>query len=371
MKRKLAVLLGTLSLQAFAQSNVSLYGVVDVGFDSGSGNIASKKGIDSGRNMTSRLGVKGTEELGGGLKANFVLEGDLAADTGTGVTTPFAGWASTDNLTGSANGGFQFNRVATVGLSGNSWGSVTAGRNYTPTFLLDFAYDPFGENGVGANLITLTSAYYNPAGSVNHLRASNLVTYTAPGNLGGFNAMLSVAPSEVASNAALNQGGFTGGKIGYAQGPLTADFAWAKTAVAATGGLRTQSVGAGYDFGVVRPVFEYSRDKLGAAGANGVKSGYLVGATAPLGAGQLRMSYAKVKTSADNIASGNVSQLAFGYVYNLSKRTALYASYSRVSNDNYRNTSAGGNSFGYSVGGAVSTINGSVNGYDVGIRTMF
>jgi len=365
MKLKLIAIAGLLATQAYAQSSVTAYGVMDVGYVKGTGDVANWSGLASGRNMSSRLGFKGEEDLGGGLKANFILEADIAADTGTGVTTPFAGWSSSDNKTAAANGGLQFNRLSVVGLSG-SWGSVTAGRNYTPTFLLDFAYDPFAENGAGASLITMTSAYFNAAGSVNHLRASNLVTYTTPANNSGLSLMLSMAPNET-SSAVPQEGGVTGGKVGYVKGALMADIAWSTTKLVASGDIKTTSVGAAYDLGVIKPMVEYSRDELGAAGANASKKAYLFGATAPLGQGQARFSYAKAEKTADNTTAGNVTQMAVGYVYNLSKRTALYATYSHVNNSNYRNTATAG----YSVGSAVSSINGSVNGYDFGIRTAF
>lgn len=365
MKLKLIAIASLLATQAYAQSSVTTYGVMDVGYVKGTGDVANWSGLASGRNASSRLGFRGQEDLGGGLKASFVLEADIAADTGTGVTTPFVGWSSADNKTPSANGGLQFNRVSVVGLSGN-WGAITAGRNYTPTFLVDFAYDPFAQNGVGASLITLTSVFFNPAGSVNHLRASNLVSYTSPASSTGLNFMLSMAPSETSSTVA-KEGGFTGSKIGYAKGPLMADVAWSKTKLVASGDIKTTSVGASYDLGKIKPMMEYSRDELGAAGANAVKKGVLVGATAPLGQGQARISYSKVEKVADNATAGNVTQVAVGYVYNLSKRTALYATYSHVNNSNYRNTPTAG----FSVGSAVSSINGSVNGYDLGIRTSF
>lgn len=365
MKLKWIALAALLATQAHAQSNVSIYGVMDLGYYNVSGDTSRSSGLGAGRNMTSRVGFKGTEDLGGGLQANFVLEGDIAADSGAGVSTPFVGWASTDNKTASANGGFQFNRQSTVGLSG-SWGSVTAGRNYTPTFLLDFAYDPFAENGVGASLLTLTSVFFNPAGSVAHLRASNLITYTTPANSTGFNAMLAVAPSETASTVA-KEGGVTNAKIGYAKGPLMADVAWGKTKLAATDDITTTSFGTAYDLGTIKPMFEYSRDTVGAAGANAKKQGYLVGATAPVGQGQARISYSKAERSSDTTTTGNVKQLAIGYVYNLSKRTALYGTYSHVSNSNYSNTATAG----YAFTGSATSINGNATGYDFGIRTIF
>lgn len=365
MKRKLLPLAGLLSCAAFAQSTVTVYGVMDVGFTRGTGDVADATGITSGRNASSRLGFRGTEDLGGGLRANFTLEADIGADSGAGVTTPLAGFASTDNKSAAANGSLMFNRTAIVGLAGN-WGELTLGRNYTPTFLLDFAYDPFGQNGVGFNLITGTSLFYTAAGSVAHLRASNLVTYTLPRTLGGFTGSIAWAPSETASNLP-KEGGHTGLKLGYAGGPVSVDVAWARTKLVASGDIRTSSFGASYNFGVAKAMLEISQDKLGAAGANGKKAGWLLGATAPLGAGELRASYARVKRTATATPDGEVKQFALGYVHNLSKRTALYLTVSRVNNSNYRNTPTAG----YAVGNAVSSPNGKVSGQDIGIRHIF
>jgi len=364
MKKTFAALAALGSCAAFAQSSVTLYGVMDVGYTHGSGDVTSFKGLTSGRNASSRIGFRGAEDLGGGLKAAFTLEADIGADSGSGVTTPLPGFSSTDNKTPGADGALQFNRVATVGLAG-PWGEVNAGRNYTPTFLLDFAYDPFGQNGVGFSLITGTSLFYSAAGSVNHLRASNLVTYTSP-RVGGFQAVLAWAPSETPSTAP-KEGGHTGLKLGYAGGALAADFAWGKTKLAASDDIRTTSFGASYNFGAVKPMIEISQDKLGAAGAHGKKSGWLLGATAPIGPGELRASFAKVKRSADGAPDMAVRQIALGFVYNLSKRTALYVTASQVRNDNYKNSATAG----YAVGNAVTSPNGRVNAQDIGIRHLF
>ena len=91
MKMKWIALASLLATQAYAQSSVTAYGVMDVGFVKGSGDVASWSGLASGRNMSSRLGFKGEEDLGGGLKANFILEADLAGDTGTGAWIVTAG----------------------------------------------------------------------------------------------------------------------------------------------------------------------------------------------------------------------------------------------------------------------------------------
>jgi predicted porin len=350
---------------AIAQtSNVTLYGVVDVGLTHAAGSVTNVTAVNPNRYQSSRLGLRGAEDLGGGLRATFQLEADLLPDTGSGVTTPLAGWASTNNTTASANGGLQFNRTATVGLAG-SYGELTFGRTYTPTFLVDATYDPFTSNGVGFSLISGTGVFYTPVGSVNHLRASNLVTYVTP-RFSGFAATLAYAPSEAASTAP-KDGRYLGARLSYAQGPLTADFAHGSTTLAAIGDLKTTSIGASYDFGVVKPMFEWSEDKQGAAGGNGSKKGYLLGALAPLGPGQVRFQWARVQRTDAATGTGNVKQLALGYVYNLSRRTAVIGTVTRLQNSNYFNSPVAG----YQVGGVVTSPDGSVRAIDIGIRHMF
>ena len=350
---------------AFSQTpSVTLYGVMDVGYTHAKGDVSSWRGLASNRNTSSRIGFRGAEDLGGGLKASFVLEADVLADSGAGVTTPLPGWSSTDNKTGAATGGLQFNRISTVGLAG-SFGEVTFGRYYTPTFLVDAVYDPFGQNGVGISLITGTSVFYVPVGSVNHLRASNMILYTTP-NMDGFTGMVGYAPSEAASNLP-KDGAHTSFKVGYAKGPISVDIASGRTTLASVGDLKTTSIGGAYDFGAIRPMFEASEDKLGAAGANGRKRGLMLGAQIPVGPGQIRFSMARVSKTSNIITEGRARQLSIGYVHNLSKRTALFATFTTIRNSNYVN----GGASGYSVGNAGVSPNGSVKAQDFGIRHVF
>lgn len=362
----LAAAAGLACASAFAQSpSVTLYGVMDIGYTHSRGDVSSWSGLASNRNMSSRIGFRGTEDLGGGLKANFVLEADVLSDTGSGVVAPLPGWASADNKTGNASGGLQFNRTSTVGLSG-PFGEVTFGRYYTPTFLVDATYDPFGQNGVGISLLTGTSVFYTAVGSVNHLRASNMVLYTSP-NFNGFTGMVGYARSEAVGTAP-KDGAHASFKLGYAKGPLSVDLAAGRTTLEAVGDLKTTSLGAFYDFGVVKPMFEVSEDRLGAAGANGRKRGVLLGAHVPVApSGQIRLSWARVTKTSDTITEGRVRQLAIGYVHHLSKRTAVFATFSAIRNSNYVN----GGTAGYGVASAGVSPNGTVKAQDIGIRHIF
>ncbi|RYF75452.1 MAG: porin, partial [Comamonadaceae bacterium] len=134
---------------ASAQSSVTLFGVVDASISHyeatsrysnanpfalnlGSLKQSSTVLANSALN-SSRLGFRGTEDLGGGLAAGFWLEAGVNNDEGTGTAT---------------GGGLQFNRRSTISLSG-PFGEIRLGRDYTPTFNNDSVFAPFGTNGVG------------------------------------------------------------------------------------------------------------------------------------------------------------------------------------------------------------------------------
>ena len=117
---------------AMAQSSVTLFGIVDTGIGYvNKANAAgdSKYGMYTSGNATSRLGFRGVEDLGGGLKAGFWLEGELFGDVGN-------------------SSGFDFKRRSTVSLSGG-FGEVRLGRDQTPGYTKTSSYDLFGQTGIG------------------------------------------------------------------------------------------------------------------------------------------------------------------------------------------------------------------------------
>jgi len=349
---------------------------------------------NSGYN-TSRLGFRGTEDLGGGLAASFWLEAPISNDDGaTGVST--------------------FSRRSTASLSGG-FGEIRLGRDYTPTFWNDTVFDPFGTNGVGSNLIN-TANGYNVAtggakdtggfgGNQNYSRASNSIGYFLPPNLGGFYGQVMYAfhendkysggqftPADSATSKS-RAGRYIGGRVGYANGPLDIAVAYGNSTVGdqfyagTTDSVKTFNLGASYDFGPAKLFGELSRAKnsrdyairpLADARPDVDLTGYLIGVTVPVGAGLIRASYSAVKydrnlpfdyfTPANNL-DPKANKLAIGYVHNLSKRTALYATVARVSNKNNAALSVGGPAF-YKVTGNVFTPKTST-GYDFGIRHAF
>src|SRR5207342_2089914 len=143
-----------------AQSKVTLFGIVDTGVSSyqnqsqgpfGNTFTVSQTALTNSAYNSSRLGFRGTEDLGGGLAGNFWLEAGVNNDDGTGQ--PIAGFGGTVN-----NSGLTFNRRSTVSLSGVI-GEVRLGRDYSPTFWNDTVFDPFGTNGVGTNLISTANGF--------------------------------------------------------------------------------------------------------------------------------------------------------------------------------------------------------------------
>jgi predicted porin len=403
---------------ASAQSSVTLFGVVDASFSSysnssrdqnngvtyvnglpvfnpfyvnqGSAKVSQRALANSGYN-SSRLGFRGTEDLGGGLAASFWLEAPISNDDGSqGVAT--------------------FARRSTVSLSGG-FGEVRLGRDYTPTFWNDTVFDPFGTNGVGTNLISTANGSFGnfgtPAatvgpfanvGSNNYVRASNTIGYFLPPNLGGFYGQLmygfsektkyspGIATPNVANNS--RQGRYVGGRFGYANGPLDVAASYGSSTVGdayyagITNKVNTFNLGASYDFGPVKLFGEFSKAKnkldyenqqFTFNNSNSVDlTGYLLGVTVPVGAGLIRASYSAVKYDLNqpfqfNQKDPKANKLALGYVHNLSKRTALYATIARVSNKNGAALTTGGPAF---ISNGTFTPKTST-GYDFGIRHAF
>ena len=240
------------SVAAQAQSNVTVFGLLDVGYlntrASGSGSVSS---LNSDGNTSSRFGARGTEDLGGGLAANFWLEAAIAPDSGVGGST------STTNKDSVGSNGLTFGRRSTVGLAGG-WGEVRLGRDYVPSFNnLTVAMHPFGTNGVG----NAGQLFYpvNTGGTTvrTHVRASNSIGYLLPSNLGGFNGHIMYALGEQASNAAggtSKDGNHVGFRLGYAAGPLNAAFASGKTNYA-TGDFTQTNFAANYAFGPAKLMY--------------------------------------------------------------------------------------------------------------------
>ncbi len=334
-------LLATAAAAASAQSSVTLFGIADANYRHVKNGSTSVDSLSNNGLSSSRLGVRGTEDLGDGLKAGFWLEHGFNLDTGVASDTSRF-----------------WNRRSTVSLWGN-FGEIRLGRDFSPTYSAFSAFDVFGTNGVAA------ADKFNStlgSGADTATRSDNLISYFLPASLGGLYGQLSYAPDEGTIGKK-----YAGGRIGYAAGPLDVALAYGRTDVTPVSGedrFDSLVAGASYNFGVVKLAAYYQRNKAGAQKLTNIN----VGATVPVGSGQLRASYIRSDLKGRNAAGASVDgndsdQFAIGYVHNLSKRTALYATYSRVDNDGAAN---------FAVASSPTPVAGTKStGYEFGIRHSF
>ena len=339
---------------ASAQSSVTLFGIVDATLAYGHGSVSNKTQLTNSGYNSSRLGFRGTEDLGGGMSASFWLEAGLVNDDGQGAATNSNNQATGVGAAVAGRQGLTFNRRSTVSLAGG-WGELRLGRDYTPQFWNLTVFDPFGTNGVGTNQI-LNSIITG----VTAVRASNSIGYFLPGNLGGFYGQAQYYLGENNSNQAIDKDGNGGGlRVGYANGPFNVALALSRTKYAA-GDVQQNNIAGEWNFGVARVQATYVWDKNDALVGGSKGRGYLVGGLVPVGAGEIRAAYSRYKV--DVAGDPTSKKLALGYVHNLSKRTALYVTVARVTNN-------GGAA--QSLNGSVTAVNGNSTGYDLGLRHSF
>ncbi|MBO1250112.1 porin [Comamonas denitrificans] len=345
---------------AMAQSSVTLYGVLDTGLTYSKGDESVYGMTHVGGNVNSRLGFRGVEDLGNGLKATFNLEAGMGVDDGT------------DYFTGN---GMAFRRTSTVGLEGG-FGSVRLGRMLTSSYLAVNRYDAFGDTGIGASLAwNIPQTGYAP-------RTENAISYTSP-NFSGFKigAEYGFGEQQKASDKRYIGIGAT-----YDNGPLSLGLGFdrlngdTRNNTVGTENLTTWHLGAAYNFGVAKLMgfYKQSKDKdagVGAAGDSVKFKTFGLGVTAPVGAaGEVRASYNHYRLSADvtgfSVPTFKANQLSLGYVHNLSKRTALYGTYAYLKNKN-----DSGVNMGLQLNGAMSgaglSDSGAQHGLQVGVRHAF
>lgn len=323
---------------ASAQSSATLFGIVDLSLNSVKNGSQSMKLMSSNQLNSNRLGFRGVEDLGGGLKAGFWIEGGMDSDTGgTGQT---------------------WQRRSTVSLMG-SFGEIRFGRDYTASFWNYTYFDPFGTNGLGNVLNTVSTL---GSGATTLVRANNTVSYFLPA-MGGLYGQLQVAAGE---NTTGNK--FIGGRIGYAAGPVNVAGAWGKTekSGAMVDDYTDINFGASYNMGFMTLMGQYSKREYSTLDSKTMLFGVLV----PMGGGTFKASYVKSSGTSTALTPDlyDATQFAIGYQYDLSKRTALYGTYSKLSNDG---TAAGGAKFTVGQGPAMTVGGASSTGYNFGIRHSF
>ena len=333
---------------AMAQSSVTLFGIVDTAFsyvDNANAAGDSVYGLSTSGNATSRLGFRGVEDLGGGLKAGFWLEGEIFGDDGNAS-------------------GFNFKRRSTVSLAGG-FGEVRLGRDLTPGYSKFISYDLFGQVGIGQFMGWSSKLYGADVGGV---RADNMLSYYTP-NFGGFTAGVSYGFGEDTASSKTNR--YVGGYVAFDNGPISVALAMDKNngnlpTTPAVNGDRTQvSLGGSYDFGMLKASALVQQVEFEpTVGTGKVKfDNWALGLSAPVGPGTVKAQYASYDLKD---SSNEAQQLSVGYVYDLSKRTAVYGTVSFLKNKGASAVSLGGN--GLPLGGASGE---NQTGYQVGIRHSF
>lgn len=361
MKKTLIALAAVAATGAvMAQSSVTVYGVVDtsVAYVKGQNSV---NGMLNNGNATSRLGFKGVEDLGNGLKAEFVLEGAVQPDNGQGATQTT---------------GFNFARQSTVGLTSADFGTVRLGRALTASYNAVSRYDLSGNLGLGSSLnwgSQVGTGTGVPTATGYNNRASNMISYISP-KFAGFGVGVDYGFGEQDKNSNAR---YVGVGATYDNGPLSLGLGYDKqnnnlTGVPTTAStnLQTWGLGGAYNLEVVKLAAFYTESEAKNS-VGGVKAGKLktfgLGASAPVGAaGTVKATYNNYKYS-DN-ATGKANQFSLGYVHALSKRTALYGTYAYLKNKN------GG---AFQLNGAadlnanIGTKNGKQQGLQVGVKHAF
>ncbi|WP_420477289.1 porin [Noviherbaspirillum sp. ST9] len=331
-----AALCAATAAPAMAQTNVTVMGLVDAyaGSMRNAGDASARKVVNSGGMTTSWIGFKGSEDLGGGLKANFLLTSFFQADTGVQGRFP---------------GDTMWSRDANVGLSGG-FGAISFGRELAPHFLPTILFNPFGDSYTFAPLILHADVpLFNASGWTNSVAGdtgwSNSIRYTTP-DFGGLKANLHYQLGEQAGNNGVNN---IGANALYFNGPLALTAFYHTVEVNnPTGGptaarQKAWMLGGTYDLKAAKLFATYGQTSHNIDLDDKTLS---LGATVPMGAGKIQASWAQTKREGTVVgADQKRTTTAVGYDYDMSKRTDLYAVFmnDRITAQN------SGNSFGVGV----------------------
>ncbi|MEY4766381.1 MAG: hypothetical protein RI907_3054, partial [Pseudomonadota bacterium] len=299
---------------------------------------------------TSRFGVKGTEDIGGGVKANFVLESAVAADTGA------AGSSSTGNF---------WDRAAWAGLSSANLGELRVGRQNTP--IGDVSADAISSGPQPYDTLRIG----NTRAADSYRRADNAITYIAPKLLPSLTTTLQYSTGTGTEAAGSNVGKQYGLSVKFVEGPISAGLGYlnikdANSALANNQKANATLVYAGYDFGVAKATVYYDAETNSGNVASGNTNRLnVLGANvvAPISPEfSVNVGVAKARNvDGEKAGTDNVNITTVRGVYTLSKRTAVYAQFANANN---------GSTAGRNLGATVT--DGKVaRGIAVGLRHSF
>jgi len=368
-----AIALALAAPAAFAQSSVTLYGIVDLDGQYLSGHTKDVL-ITSGGQSGSRLGFKGTEDLGSGYFVDFVLEGGLNIDTGS-----------------SAQGGALFGRQA-FGALRTPFGTASAGRQYSSIYYQTGDFSEFSNVSVGAT----TAVIGGFAGGYEPIRgsANNTVTSTATG------AELNGSPARVNNSFRYTTPTFEGFKASflYGAGEVTGDTNGTRLfdySVRYTGygldafvsyvddkaGDGTTNPNLRANVGIVTVSAAYTIDAFkiegGFLSANDKRpadqdgKGFWIGGDYKFGQNVVRAQWVQNNPNDKNVALGKTNAYGVGYEYDFSKRTNLYTSLTRFQNDRSSNGAFVGRIGGSTPAGLTTVGDRAVNEFVLGMRHSF
>lgn len=289
---------------ASAQSTVTVYGIADVWFGSSDNGTVRQTGIGSGGVSSSRFGFKGSEDLGAGLKANFVLEQGFSIDTGANATA-----------------GQAFSRQSFVGLSSAAFGEVRLGKTYTPFDDISGATTPGFDSALSPTVNVWQSTGYtaNPA---------NTVYYASP-SYSGFSGAASYSLGEdkntvgVAAPFNNKAGHIASFNVKYQGGPVYVGLAYQVDKFAgATKSAKFLRVNGSYDLGVVKLLAGYGRVADQSALVSKTTD-WQIGADFPV-TSALTLSGGYAHSKDNDLASTKRTGLGLAASYSLSKRTSVY-----------------------------------------------
>lgn len=344
MKQKILAiaLVSALPLVAQAQSSVTIYGLVDasIGVENNDApGEGSRTVVSSGTQSASRIGFRGTEDLGNGLKALFNIEAAVAVDTG----------ATDSNM---------FQRRAVVGLQG-AFGTVTVGREYGPIAAVANASDTLGQGFYGSNLAAF---------GTNRLtrRLSNSVNYQSNA-LNGFTVRAAYGAGERTETDVLDTGDVTGVALEYANAGFYVGAGYQNVERLASGDDKEYAIGAAYKFGdfELRGGYMAADPETGPAPSNKYKQKN-IGLAYNFGPSRVYVNYQEQELDIGD-AEGKAVTLA--YTYTLSKRTNVYASYAKLRNNStgvFSLTGSGG-----TIALPATAFGSDPQVYNVGLRHSF
>lgn len=337
MQKKLIALAvaGLVSAPAFAQSNVTIYGVADAYMAFGSHDDNDMSAVNSGGLSGSRLGFRGTEDLGNGLKAVFTFEQGYKVDDGTGLGDK--------------------SRQSFVGLSGG-FGTVSLGRQYAPGY--DHVVDAFGNSSILSPQAILAGDLGASIDASSGSRWNNSVAYNGAFSGLKVRGIYSMGAVETAENEGDDDGYGLG--LDYSNGPLRVAAVYQVLQDDAED-QKEWSVGASYNFGMLTLAANYQDAKSLDNIEDNDADIWQVGVVVPVGAaGNVHLGYGEADVDA---ADAKAKSYSIAYTHALSKRTTAYVGYNRTTNDD-------GLDFGV-VDAPVGVTGESSSVFAVGMRHVF